>query len=139
MWTLPPHRGQTSVFRVYSPHFSHFRRSQTTIFPLGHSILKLFSVLNECITGYLDICFSRKNRGCHRSLLKNCLDIAVQNGTSARRLSQHGTANVAGYLVNSIAENQLLVTAFGTFHAYKVASGLWYKFIPFAHLHFSSF
>ena len=66
-------------------------------------------------------------------LLENCLDVTVDFCSSARGFSQQFAADVAGYLVYHVAENELFVTAFLAFNPQEDASGLRDKFIPFRH------
>ena len=62
------------------------------------------------------------------------MNVALKDGSSARGFCQDCTADVAGYFVDCVAEDQLLVATFGAFNAYKRAARLGNKFVPFTHL-----
>jgi hypothetical protein len=65
------------------------------------------------------------------------LDVAAKFGSSAGGFSEHCTADVAVNFVDCVAEDELLVAAFGAFHAQKSAFRFRNEFIPFAHVNFS--
>jgi hypothetical protein len=49
-------------------------------------------------------------------LLENCLDVTVNLCSSTRRFSQGFSANIADYLIDSVAEDKLFVATFLTFN-----------------------
>jgi hypothetical protein len=66
------------------------------------------------------------------------LYVAFDFGFSAGWFREHVAADVAGYYVDGVAEDELFVSAFGTFNAQECAAWFGDEFIPFAH-NFSSY
>jgi hypothetical protein len=65
------------------------------------------------------------------------LHVAFDSGFSACGFSEDNAADVAGDLVHGVAEDELLVAAFGAFYADKAAAWFGNEFVPFRHVFLS--